>query len=175
MTKQKWDDYLKRSKKWYTRVSHNLLHSEAHKALKYGPALKVLDYCHEKIKVKKIARKRGVERYQLQDNGEFTFTYSEALLRGLTVNQFSRALKELYWYGFIDVVKFGSGMMEDPTIFTFSDRWMEWGKPEFKGKQWPKHQCYGFMGRGGELKKIMKQHSESNVGQHSKSNVEGRA
>jgi len=172
MTKQEYDDYLRRSKRWYTRVSHNLLHSEAHKALKYGPALKVLDYCHEKIKVKKVARKRGFERYQIQDNGEFTFTYSEALLRGLSSNQFSKALKELYRFGFIDVKKFGSGMMEDPTIFTFSQRWMEWGKPEFKFKEWPKVESYGYRGK---YLKNKKQRLKLNVSQRLKLNVEGRA
>lgn len=171
MTEDQWNDYLKRSRTWSIRIGHDLLHSKAYMSLKYGPSLKVLNWFHEKIRFKKITKKRGNERYQIINDGKFTFPYSEALLRGLTVNQFSRALKELYWFGFIEVKKFGSGMMEDPSIFTFSERWMDWGKPEFEGKEWPRCEDYGFRGR---FKKIRKQHAELHVGQHSKLHVEGR-
>ena len=172
MTREEWADYLKRSRTWSVRVSHDLLHSQAYKSLKYGPGLKVLNWSHEKIRVRLDKKRRGFMRYEVVNNGEFVFPYSEAILRGLTVNQFSRALKELLGLGFIDVKKFGSGMMEDPTVFTLSQRWKEFGKPNFISKEWPKSEMYGFRGR---LRKIRKQHAKLYVDQHAKSHVEGVA
>jgi hypothetical protein len=172
MTEKQWIEYLKRSKGWSIRMGHDLLHSQAYQNLKYAPALKVLNWCHEKIRFKVDKKRRGFARYQIVNDGEFTFPYSEAIQRGLTVNQFSRALKDLYGFGFIDVKQFGSGMMENPTIFTLSQRWKEFGKPEFISKEWPKSDSYGFRGR---LGKIRKQHAKLHVDQHAKLHVDGVA
>jgi hypothetical protein len=169
MTNKEWSDYLKRSKTWSIRVGHDLLHSRAYRSLKYGPALKVLNWCHEKLRFKVDKKRRGFARYQIVNDGEFTFPYSEALLRGLSSNQFSRALKDLYGFGFIDVKQFGSGMLEDPTIFTLSNRWQNFQKPNFEAKEWPKSELYGYRGK---YLKGKKQRLKSNVDQRLKLNVE---
>ena len=90
-------------------MGYDLLHSKAYQELKYGPGIKTLNWFYEKVWYRKLKNKRGHERYQIVNGGEMSFTYKEAQLRGLTKNQFSRALKDLFRFGFIDLKKHGSG------------------------------------------------------------------
>ena len=102
-------------------MGFDLLHSTAYKQLNYGPALKVLCGFHEKVRFQVNKSKRGNGRYQIINDGEMSFTYNEARLRGLEHPKFSRALKELVRYGFLDLKKHGSGLMGDYSVFTLSD------------------------------------------------------
>ena len=147
MNQEQWNDYLARSKSWAIRISHELLHSEAYRALKYAPTIKTLNWFYEKVRYAKHPRRRGKDRYELVNGGEMSFTYREARLRGLTQNQFSRALKELCHFGFIDVKKPGSGLTGDYTVFTLSDRWKNFGKPSFIAKEFPRSVYHGYRGR----------------------------
>lgn len=164
VTTQEWNDYLRRSRTWRIRIGHDLLHSEAYRALKYAPALKVLNWFFEKVHVKVNKKRRGKERYEVVNDGEMSFSYQEAGFRGLTSNQFSRALKELHSAGFIDLKKHGSGLMGDYTIYLLSQRWRSFGTPQFEEKEFPKSSPFGFRGK-------YFQRSKSNAGQRSKSNV----
>ena len=147
MTEDQWNEYLKRSKTWSIRMSHDLLHSNAYQKLKYGPAIKALNWFHEKIRIEVNKKKRGKDRYRMINDGEISFTYKEALLRGLTSNQFSKALKELCRFGFIDVIKPGSGLMGDYSVFGVSQRWRDFGTPKFVENEFPKSVPYGFRGK----------------------------
>jgi hypothetical protein len=149
MREKDWDEYLKRSRTWSIRMGFDLLHSEAYKQLKYGPAAKVLNWFHEKVRIKVDKKKRGKNRYQIVQGGEISFTYEEAALRGLTSQKFSRALKELHRFGFIDVKKPGSGLKGDFTIFIMSQRWRNLGTSEFRSKEWPKSVYDGDFGYRG--------------------------
>jgi hypothetical protein len=144
MKKEGWEEYKRRSRTWGVRVGYDLLHSEAFRNLRYAPAIKVLFWFHEKIRMRKIhGRKRGMQRYE-RINTEITFTYNEARLRGLTDQQFSRALKELHARGFIDIVKPGSGLMGDNTVYALLERWRDFGTDKFKSVGFPKSNYYGY-------------------------------
>jgi hypothetical protein len=149
MRLKQWDEYLKRSRTWSIRMGFDLLHSEAYKQLNYGPAVKVLNWFHEKVRFRVDKKKRGKNRYQAIQDGEISFTYEEAVLRGLTSQKFSRALKELHRFGFIDVKKPGSGLKGDFTIFVMSQRWRSFGNSEFRHKEWPKSVYDGDFGYRG--------------------------
>lgn len=157
MTQDQWDEFLKRSKGWSIMMSFELLHSEAYKKLNYGPALKVLNWFHEKIRLEKIEGKRGKNRYRRLNNGVIDFPYREAVYRGLSPQRFSKALKVLHRFGFIDVIKPGSALKGDNTQFILSDRWKAWGSRDFKEVNFPRSVCwrnFGFGSKEREHKKV---------------------
>jgi hypothetical protein len=144
VTKEEWEEYLKRSRTWSIRIGHELLHSTAYQSLKYAPSVKVLNWFYEKVRYAVDKRKRGKERYRLLNEGEMSFTYSEAEMRGLTHKKFSRALKELVGFGFIDVVRLGSGLQGDYSLFVFSQRWRKYGTDHFDNVEFPRAVDFGF-------------------------------
>ena len=114
--------------------------------MNYGPALKLLNWFYEKVKVKVNKKKRGKDRYQVLDE-DLSFTYAEAERRGLTHQQFSKALREIHKLGFIDIKKPGSRLKNDWTVYFISNRWRNYGTPEFKEIPWQtsiKWRNYGF-------------------------------
>jgi len=139
-----WNDAKQRTRGWAVRIRFDLLHSDAYKSLNYAPALKVLNFFHEQLRYEKIKGKRSGNRYRLLNGGEFSFTYTDAILRGLTRAQYSRALKELHRMGFVDFVKAGSGLQKDYSIFTLSDRWQKYGSREFLEVKFPERAKFGF-------------------------------
>ena len=160
MNQDQWNEYLRRSKTWSIRMGHDLLHSDAYRALKYGPAIKTLNWFHEKLRYEKVKKfKRGDKRYRLISE-EMSFTYKEARLRGLTQNQFSKSLKLLCKHGFIDVKKPGSGLQGDYTVYVLSQRWRDFGTPQFIEKEFPRAVDYGYRGK--------KQRTKTNVVQRFK-------
>lgn len=162
MNEDQWNEYKKRSRSWSIRIGFDLLHSEAYKKLNYGPALKVLNWFHEKIRLQVNKRKRGKNRYQIID-GDISFPYKEAGFRGLSSQQFSRALRELHRIGFIEIKKPGAALKGDFTVFAFSDRWKEYGTPNFKTIEFPKsiHWVnFGFGSRERNIKKVRCENSQ---------------
>lgn len=143
MRQEQWDERLQKTKKWKTLIFHELLDSKAFRDLKYAPTIKCLIWFYEKVEVRVDKRKRGEKRYQPINGGEISFTYQEALLRGLSNDQFSRALKELYQFGFIDVKRHGSGLQGDYTVFVLSERWRDYMTSRFIKKNFPKSSYYG--------------------------------
>jgi hypothetical protein len=138
MTEDQWNEYLRRSKEWAIRVRYDLLHSKAYRNLTYGPAIKVLNWFHEKVKIEVNKKKRGKDRYRIVNDGDIDFTYREAMLRGLTAQKFSKALRELHQFGFIDINKPGSALKGDFTVFALSDRWKAYGTRDFLSHEFPK-------------------------------------
>ncbi len=154
MTEEQWRDYQKRSKDWFIRMGFRLLHSEAYKNLTYAPALKVLNFFHEKIRYQPTKGKHGKNRYDIVNNGEMNFTYREAALRGLNPHQFRNALMQLCGLGFIDVKKPGSALKGDYAIFTFSERWKQYGTTSFEAIEFPKSIHWVNFGFGSKKKKV---------------------
>jgi hypothetical protein len=146
MTEDQWTAYCNRSKMWSIRIGYDLLHSHAYRNLNYGPAIKVLNWFHEKLKYEKDKKKRGKNRYRLINDGEISFTYKEAGQRGLTDQKFRRALIELHHLGFIDVTHPGSGLKGDYTKFAISDRWRDFGTDKFKSIKLPQSVFCGSFG-----------------------------
>ena len=93
----------------------------------------------------------------MTNNGEISFPYREAEHRGLSHQQFRKALVELVGFGFIDIVTPGSAMKGDYTKFALSERWRQYGTGTFEEKhtQYSVHyRNFGFaMGKPGKKRK----------------------
>jgi hypothetical protein len=149
MKPEEWETYTAKTKPYAIRIGFDLLHSEAYHDLSYGPAIKSLNFFHEKRRLRKNKRTRGKERYEVLD-GNICFTYDEAQFRGLSFQQFSKALRELFDHGFIEIKKPGSALRGDYTEFALSERWREFGTPAFKKLPFPrssKWRNFGFKKR----------------------------
>lgn len=67
----------------------------------------------------------------------FDFTYSEALKLGWSKDTFNQILNELHEKGFIDVAEYGGlrGCCRSNSKYKLSERWREYGKPNFELKR----------------------------------------
>jgi len=152
MTDEQWNEYKKKSRGWSIRMGFELLHSEAYRELNYGPAVKVLTWFYEKVKIEVNKGKRGKGKYRFV-NGSVSFTYKEAEHRGLSHRQFNKALRELYRLGFIEILKPGSALKGDWTEFAFSERWRVYGTADFKESEFPKSVVWRNFGFGSKARR----------------------
>ena len=164
MDLEQWKEYKKRSRDWNIRMKYELLHSAAYRDLNYAPALKVLNWFHEKIRVEKIEGRRGKQRFQVKDGGEMSFTYREAEHRGLTHQKFRRAIWELHHFGFLDVVRPGSSIKGDYSVFKLSSRWKGYGTPHFEEVQFPKSVHYINFGYGARKRRLCREGNGKKLG-----------
>ena len=148
MDEQQWNEYKKKSQTWSIRISYQILHSQAYKEISYCPALKLLTWFYEKIKVLVNKGRRGKHRYQVID-GDISFTYLEAKLRGLSCQQTSKGLRELHRLGFIDIKQPGSALRGDWTRYSISDRWKHFGTDQFQNIEFPRSVRWVNFGFGG--------------------------
>ncbi len=87
-----------------------------------------------KRQVAKVGRK-GKEKSVIVNNGEIVFPYCEAKNKyGIPATTFSRAIDQLIKFGLIDINHHGGGMAKDMTTYYISDRWRDYGIPDFKEK-----------------------------------------
>ena len=99
-----------------------------------GTASKVLfwflarrQYVSDKVK--------GSMQWTNYNNGEIVFSYPEAEEKfKLTRPRFKRAIDNLIKLGFIDINHHGGGMIKDMTTYYISDRWRDYGTPDFRVK-----------------------------------------
>ena len=69
------------------------------------------------------------------NNGELIFTYDDAVkIFGIARSTFRNCIDQLVKLGFIDIAHQGGGMMKDCSKYSISDRWVNYGKEEFKKK-----------------------------------------
>lgn len=91
--------------------------------------------------------KRGHEKWQCANSQEITFTYSEAKEKyEITQRRFLTAIDELIEKGFLDVIESASGMFKKATVYGLSERWRQYGTPQFKKVSRPKGNHIGFRG-----------------------------
>lgn len=84
---------------------------------------------------------KGSKEWTNFNNGEIVFSYAEAIDKEkfkLTRPRFRRALDNLIKFGFIDINHHGGGMIKDMTTYYISERWKDYGTPEFKEQFRPK-------------------------------------
>lgn len=75
----------------------------------------------------------------ITNNGQIEFTYVEAEEKyGIKPGRFRRALDQLIDRGFIDVAATGMGIFKTKTWYAISERWRDYGTPEFKASHRPK-------------------------------------
>jgi hypothetical protein len=81
---------------------------------------------------------RGKERKWVNhNNGKIEFPYNEAVELGYSRRQFNEAKRELVEHGFIDVKNEGGIFDGDTALYSISDRWEKFGKPDFGHKTIP--------------------------------------
>lgn len=116
--------------------SRKLLRSKAYHTLS-GTSIKILNFFFMKRQMKKVRSMRS-EEWQIINNGEIVFTYSEAVKLGFTRPQFKRALDQLVLSGFVDIEHHGGGMNKDFSKYSLSGRWESFDTDDFVKKTIPK-------------------------------------
>lgn len=101
-----------------------------------GTAAKVLLWFLARRQFAKLSKFRRRD-WVHKNNGEIVFSYAEAIDEDkfkFTRPKFRRALDNLIKFGFIDINHHGGGMAKDMTTYYISDRWRDYGTPDFKVK-----------------------------------------
>lgn len=76
----------------------------------------------------KVKRKKK----RVYNDKNLSFTYTEAQELGISTSQFHVILVKLVEVGFIDMEHQGGGLTRDYSRFALSERWRDYGKPDFK-------------------------------------------
>jgi len=116
-------------------LEQQLIKSQAWLELRgYAQAVYLLFRCKCQIQKRKgrPGKKDNLSKI-VANNGELVFTYNEAKKKyGITYPRFSRAIGELIEKGFIDIAATGMGVHKVTTLYAISERWQDYGTPEFK-------------------------------------------
>lgn len=116
-----------------------IIHSESFWELS-GTATRVLLVFWTKRQVRNEGSRSNPE-YVTVNNGDITFTYREAEQKyGIAKSTFQRAIDQLVDVGFIDVATPGSGLRRGATHYGISQRWRNYGTPDFVQKSRPRDQ-----------------------------------
>jgi len=144
MKEDEWEIEKAKTKHWQIDITHGVVDSRAYSEMQYAPAIKVLIWFCAKLRWRIDKKKQGISRRIYLNKDNLSFTYLEAERRGLTQKQFARALKELHHFGFIDVMRHGTGVEKDFSVFSLSDRWRRYGTEDFIQKEMPVSSPRGF-------------------------------
>jgi DNA-binding PadR family transcriptional regulator len=126
---------FKPDKIWMERA---LIKSPAFRSLSLAAMLVYSDFLG-KARFTKLKQKGRKDEYIIINNGEITYTYSEAGKNGISRPRFQRALDELVEKGFIDITHQGSGGIKgDKSKYAISERWRNYGKENFVKETRPK-------------------------------------
>ena len=138
----------------FVALTWELLNSKAYKQLP-SSAAKILPHFLGKAKIDF----RDPARYETQ----FTFPYSEAHRYGFAKSTFSKALRDLMRFGFIDPVSKGGlrGTGLTSSMFKLSKRWADYDTTRFREIKW---ECfYKEQRQVQELKRITPEHETKPV------------
>ena len=115
-------------------VERGLIRSRAFLSLKTRGSAQALLLFLSKRKMIRVGKKKS---WMCANNGELTFTFSEALKHGWGKKRFSLIRRELLEKGFIDIEEPGGAYGKDPTKFRLSERWRDFGTDHFVKSEWP--------------------------------------
>ncbi|MFC1739443.1 hypothetical protein ACFL1G_10400 [Planctomycetota bacterium] len=116
-------------------LKRRLILSEAFRALKTSSSHVVLMIFMSKRDMQEAGLGKRKE-WIIQNNGEITFTYKEAEQKyGISNSRFTKALDELIDKGFIDIAAPGVGVYKLSTLYSISERWKDYGTPDFVKKE----------------------------------------
>lgn len=112
------------------RIEKSLLRSKAFKELPGSPKYILFQF---------LCKRRFVKMngsYQFVNDKELVFTYEDALNKhGYPASKFTRAIDELFKYGFISIEKYGGHAKGNWTLYGLSDRWKKYGTEDFIVKE----------------------------------------
>lgn len=110
-------------------LSWEILDSDAFKKLSAKGIQALLRFSQKRTWTDtKVNRKKK----RVYNGKNLSFTYAEAQELGISTSQFHVILKKLIEVGFIDMEHQGGGLARDYSRFTLSERWRDYGKPDFK-------------------------------------------
>ena len=127
---------------WFEK---DLLRSEAFRSLRGKAWIVYLDFLKKRT-WQKLKHKSRSDSYVIINNGEITYSYKEAELKGTSKDQFRNAIDELQAKGFIDIREYGSGGHDrKQTKYIIDDRWRKYGTSDFRPPRKPrrKNNKYG--------------------------------
>jgi len=119
----------------------DLIESDAFLSLSGKAAMLCLIRFHQKAHRKKASKKKQpLHKYIITNNGEITFTYSEAEQLGIkSTKTFHKVIRELVEErGFIDIAEFGNWYEKRPHKYAISSRWKLYGTSDYKKKKIPR-------------------------------------
>ena len=112
-------------------IDKDLLRSDTFRSLKGKSWLVYLDFLRKR-QWHKVKHKNRSDSYVITNNGEITYSYKEAEMKGISKVQFRNAVDELQAKGLIDIREYGSGgHNRKQTKYFIDDRWRKYGTPEF--------------------------------------------
>ena len=120
--------YKLKRKVW---IEPEMMESEVFRSLS-AKAMWVLLRFHQKCTWEKRKRPGTNEKWTFYYKTGLVFTYTEAHYFGISKAQFHRIIKLLVQRGFIDIEHQGGAYGRDCSRYSLSDRWMNYGTPEFK-------------------------------------------
>lgn len=123
-------------------LPRDLLRSNAYRSLGKWSLLVYQDLLAKRKMV--FVRRNRKKIWQIENNGEIVYPYSEAVANGISRKQFVGAIDELQEKGFIDITHQGKGGRKpangngDCTTFWIDDRWEDYGTENFRPPRNPR-------------------------------------
>lgn len=166
--KKAWLQFRQQAWGGFTGLPNRLIDGPAFAALEFTADVKVLIWFWQEARYDQSGkRKPGRENRiglieNIINNGEISFTYQQAGWRGLSAYKFSKALKNLFRLGFIDIAHLGRGVKGEYTQFALSTRWKAYGTDSWREIPYPENFKEGF--RSDKFKaKRRRRRKENNV------------
>ena len=160
-------------------ISKKMIKSNAWFDLKTSAACQVYMIFLTKCKTEKVKAlpMRPEQKWIIANNGVIQFTYREALKKwGIKDKRFIKAIDELIRVGLIDIIRTGSGLHKDVTLYAISERWKKFGTDKFVSKERPKRKTHYGFAKGNKLgrntKSKQSQHSSVTVDQQLSATVD---
>ncbi|MEN6486352.1 MAG: hypothetical protein ABFD98_15865 [Syntrophobacteraceae bacterium] len=114
-------------------IERDLLTSKAWLTLPPGIAPQIYLLFRAKMRMEKINRKGG--KWVCVNNGELVFPYRAAEKLGITGPRFQRAIDSLVEHGLLDIAEPGNATARECTKYAVSERWREFGRPNFEHRE----------------------------------------
>jgi hypothetical protein len=76
--------------------------------------------------------RKGVKQFEMRNNGELIFTYGEAEKdHGIKPSAFREGRDKLIEVGLLDITFSGAGLYKSENLYALSQRWQNYGCPNF--------------------------------------------
>lgn len=129
------DPILKEGLIWFEK---EFLLSKPYRELKTSACHVVYSIFKTKCQMVNVGSRR-YPLWEIENNGELEFTYTEAEEEyGISNQKFKRALTDLIDKGFIDITKRCRTNSKEPNLYEISDRWRFYGKRAFIRRSYKK-------------------------------------
>ena len=133
-------EYYKDESKIY--ITKELLKSKAYRSLSRVAMLLYQDFLSKREMVATKRNRKTV--WQINNNGEIVYPYTEAEENGFSRKQFRDGIDELQEKGLLDIKHLGKGGRKpangtgDVTLYWINDRWIDYGTDDFKPPRNPR-------------------------------------